>query len=187
VSVILDRVLDWILDLLTTYTHDLELQVITVPLLISTIHKSPQHPLNLFQCAVSSPAIPWQWLLTVEILQLHMLKSSLNDSSFLTASFPHRLPYWTDLVTPVAILIMPQHGPDRNTPFPTVPPLLHVDLLLQERVYQAIAQKWPWYICSSCSRCIAMALHASIHYYWIAQLNGSIFTKKTGRINSYVK
>jgi hypothetical protein len=34
--------------LLTTYTHDLELQSITAPPLISTIQKSPQHPLNLF-------------------------------------------------------------------------------------------------------------------------------------------
>jgi hypothetical protein len=42
-------------------------------------------PAMLFEPAVSSPAIPWQRLLTVEILQLHVLKSSL-----------HRLPYWTD-------------------------------------------------------------------------------------------
>jgi hypothetical protein len=50
-SVTLDGVLAWILDLLTTYTYNSEIQVITGPLLISTIHKSPQHPLscnNLF-------------------------------------------------------------------------------------------------------------------------------------------
>jgi hypothetical protein len=52
------------MDLLTTYTHDLELQAITAPPLISTIHQSPQHPLSLFQPAVSSPAFPWQRLLT---------------------------------------------------------------------------------------------------------------------------
>jgi hypothetical protein len=40
--------LDWWMDLLTTYTHDLELEAITAPLLISTIHKSPQHTLSLF-------------------------------------------------------------------------------------------------------------------------------------------
>jgi hypothetical protein len=36
------------MDLLTTYTHDWELQAITAPPLISTIHKSPQHPLSIF-------------------------------------------------------------------------------------------------------------------------------------------
>jgi hypothetical protein len=37
------------MDLLTTYTHDSELQVITAPSLISTLYKSPQHPPSLFQ------------------------------------------------------------------------------------------------------------------------------------------
>jgi hypothetical protein len=41
----IDGVLDWILDLLTTYTHNSELQVITAPSLISTLCKSPQHTL----------------------------------------------------------------------------------------------------------------------------------------------
>jgi hypothetical protein len=36
------------MDLLTTYTHHSELQAITALLLISTIHKLPQHPLSLF-------------------------------------------------------------------------------------------------------------------------------------------
>jgi hypothetical protein len=36
------------MDLLTTYTHHSELQVITAPLLISIIHGSPQHPLSIF-------------------------------------------------------------------------------------------------------------------------------------------
>jgi hypothetical protein len=47
------RGMDWILDLLNTYTHHSELQVITAPSLISTLYKSPHHPLNLFQPAVS--------------------------------------------------------------------------------------------------------------------------------------
>jgi hypothetical protein len=41
-----------------TLTHDSELQVITTPPPISTIDKSPRHALNLFQPAVSSPAVP---------------------------------------------------------------------------------------------------------------------------------
>jgi hypothetical protein len=39
---------DWWMDLLTTYTHRPELQVITVPSLISTLYKSPRHSLSLF-------------------------------------------------------------------------------------------------------------------------------------------
>jgi hypothetical protein len=59
------------MDLLTTYTHDLELQAITALSLIYTLYKSPQHPLSFFQPAASSPAFPWQRLLTMEILQFH--------------------------------------------------------------------------------------------------------------------
>jgi hypothetical protein len=85
VAVIIYGVLDWILNLLATYTHGLELQAITAPLPISTIHKPPQHPLSLLQPARPSPTVLWQRLLTVEILQLHVLKSSF-----------HKLPYGTD-------------------------------------------------------------------------------------------
>jgi hypothetical protein len=110
------------------YTHDSELQVITPPPLISTIHKSPHHPLSLFQPAVSSPAVPWQWLQTVGILPLHALKSSLQRS-----------PYRADLVAPVFFKVIPRHGPHRNTSFPTVSLLLRVDSLLREPVYRAVA------------------------------------------------
>jgi hypothetical protein len=50
------RGMDWWMDLLITCTHHSELQVrvITAPLSISTIQRSPQHPLNLFQPAVFS-------------------------------------------------------------------------------------------------------------------------------------
>jgi hypothetical protein len=91
--------------------------------LFFTVHKSPQHPLSFFQPAVSSPAFPWQRLLTVEILQLHTLRTYL-----------HRLPYKTDSVAPTVLLITPRHGPCRNTPFLTVPLLLRVASLLRERV-----------------------------------------------------
>jgi hypothetical protein len=73
------RGLDCSIDLLTTYTNDSELQTTTAPLLISTTHKSPQHPLSLFQPAVSLPSVPWQRLPTVEILQLHAPRSSLHN------------------------------------------------------------------------------------------------------------
>jgi hypothetical protein len=81
------------MDLLTIYAHDWEVQVITAPPLIPTIHKLPQHRLSLFPPAVSS-VVPWQRLLTVEI---HALKSSLN-----------RLPYETEPVAPVVVKIIPR-------------------------------------------------------------------------------
>jgi hypothetical protein len=51
--------MDWILDLLTTYIHHSELQVITAPLLIYTIHRSPLHPLSHFPacCVFSSRSL----------------------------------------------------------------------------------------------------------------------------------
>jgi hypothetical protein len=77
-GVTIDRV--WIgeLDLLTTCIHHSELHLITAPLLISTIHRSPHHSLSLFQPAVSSTAVPSRRLLTVEILQLPALMSLLS-------------------------------------------------------------------------------------------------------------
>jgi hypothetical protein len=43
----------------------------------ANLHKSPQHPLSLFQPDVSSPAVPWQ-----RFLQLQALNPSLNGGSF---------------------------------------------------------------------------------------------------------
>jgi hypothetical protein len=42
------RGMDWWMDLLTTCTHDSELQVITLLSLITTLYKSPQHTLRPF-------------------------------------------------------------------------------------------------------------------------------------------
>jgi hypothetical protein len=52
------RGLNWILDLLTTYTHDSELQAITASPLIATIHKSPQHPLNFYSLSCLRQSFP---------------------------------------------------------------------------------------------------------------------------------
>jgi hypothetical protein len=54
------------------YTQDSELQVITAPPLI-TVRKLQQHPLSLFQPLISSPAVPWQRLLIMEIPQFRAL------------------------------------------------------------------------------------------------------------------
>jgi hypothetical protein len=63
------------MDLLTTYTHQLELQVITVLLLISTLYKSLAHA----KSSQSTLDISWQWLQIVESLQLPVLRSSCHS------------------------------------------------------------------------------------------------------------
>jgi hypothetical protein len=118
---------------------------------MSTFHKSLQHTLSIFQPAVCSPTFSWQRLVSVEILQLHALKSSL-----------HRLPYRTDLFAPIFFKITPRHEPRRNTMFQTVPQLLRVDSLLRVRIYLAVAQKRVWHICLSRDRPVVTALHATI-------------------------
>jgi hypothetical protein len=120
------------MNLLITYTHHSELQVITALSLISTFYKSPQHPLSLFQPAVSSSAVPWQRLLTVEIFQLHTLRPSLHSlpcrtHSQLTtprlAAISHQPPgllFTADLqrntnwAAPIVFKTSPWHGPHRK-------------------------------------------------------------------------
>jgi hypothetical protein len=106
-NVTLDRVLDWILDLLTTYTHNLELQVITAPSLISTLYSSLEHTVSCSQSGTR------RFLVTASnkgYTSVSGLKSSLNRGSLPPASYLHRLPYRTDLVAPVVFLITPRHG-----------------------------------------------------------------------------
>jgi hypothetical protein len=45
---------------------------------------TPQHMLGIFQPAMSSPAIPWQRFLTMEILRLYTLKCSLHRTELST-------------------------------------------------------------------------------------------------------
>jgi hypothetical protein len=58
--VTIDRGLKWWMDLLTTFTQDSGLQVITAPPLIYIIYKSPQHPLSLLPvfCVFTSRFLP---------------------------------------------------------------------------------------------------------------------------------
>jgi hypothetical protein len=142
------------MDSLTTCTHNSELQVITVPSLISTIHKSPQHPLSLFQPSVLSPAISQQQLRTVGIFQLHafifcLQQPPMQNSAELTASpsyLQDNSSAWTTQKTQPfcccrGMFTMPLHsngcGVDNieNTPFAAVSLLLHAYSLLQECDY----------------------------------------------------
>jgi hypothetical protein len=102
------------MDLLTTYTHNPELQILTAPSLISIIHKSPQHPLSLFQSAVSSPAVPWERLLTMVSPLLPCSSPVWTASPFQLNTFLRRLPYRTDLVAPTIVLITLLHGRSRK-------------------------------------------------------------------------
>jgi hypothetical protein len=119
-----------------------------------------------FQPAASSPGVPWQRFVTLDILQLNSLKSSLNGCCFPAASFLHRLPYRTELVAPIFFLTTPRHGPHRNNPFPAVLLLLLVDSLLRDRVYRAVAYKCLWYIRLSRGRRVVTVLHAT-HLSWV--------------------
>jgi hypothetical protein len=119
--VTIERVLDRIFDLLTTYTHDSELQAITALPLLPTIYKSPQHQLRFFEPAVLSVAVPWQRFLTLEIIQLYAVISSLNCGSLPSDSFPHSLPYRSDSVAPNVFLTTPLQGTSRKHRFQQFP------------------------------------------------------------------
>jgi hypothetical protein len=116
---------------LTTYAHDSQVQVIRAPPLISTIHKSPQHPLSLFPVCYVFTSRSWQRLLTVEILKLHALMSFLlslpcrTKLSFqLTLSLAYNISVRTDIENTVLSLLL-------SCPLP------------RERIYRAVTQKRP--------------------------------------------
>jgi hypothetical protein len=111
------------------------------------ISRAYANPLSLL--AVSSPAVPWQRLLAMEILQLHALRFYLHSVPYRTAYQPTTqldliiapsllsLPCRTQLTHCAVLVITSRHGPHRK----------HVILLLRayslpwERVYRAAAQK----------------------------------------------
>jgi hypothetical protein len=59
VRVSLDGVLDWILDLLTTLTHNSYLHLIIAPSLISTLYKSLENTLSPFPACSDSLVVAW--------------------------------------------------------------------------------------------------------------------------------
>jgi hypothetical protein len=77
------------MDLLATYTHNSELQVITALSLISTFYCSLEHTQPGVLSRLRSPlALSWQRILALMILQLHALRlfphSSLCRTQFST-------------------------------------------------------------------------------------------------------
>jgi hypothetical protein len=97
------------MDLLIIYTHNSELQAVTAPSLIYTLYKSPQHMLSLFSACCVFTIRSLATALTVEILQLHALRSSLHRLAY-------RILYQlrTNLVGPFVFKITPRHGPHRK-------------------------------------------------------------------------
>jgi hypothetical protein len=67
--------------------------------------------LRLFQFAVSSPSVSWQRLLTVEILQLHGLRSSCHSLSFRAQLNCRPSTNW---MSPIVFFITPRRGPHRK-------------------------------------------------------------------------
>jgi hypothetical protein len=102
------RGLDWWIDLLTTYTYDSELQVITAPPLISTIRKSPQHPLSLF---------PARYIFISRSLATASYSGDSSASRAEVLTSQPSMQNWTILNWLCSMLITSRHGPRRNTPF----------------------------------------------------------------------
>jgi hypothetical protein len=150
------RGMDWWMNLLTTYTHDSELQAITALSVISTLYKSPQHPLNLFQPAVLSSVVPWQRLLTVQFLQLLALgfyllslpcriqmawlgrPSCFQDNSSARTTQKTQSRY---CCRDVFTAPLDSNRPHRKQAVSTVTLLLRTYWLPWEPVYRAVAQK----------------------------------------------
>jgi hypothetical protein len=107
------RGMDWIL----------ELQAVTTPPLITTLYSSLHRLLSLFQPAMSSRTVPWQRLLTVEILQLPTLRSYLSNEYSGTR---------------MILLITFRHEPHRKHRFhfysATIPRTLHVPVAARTRL-----------------------------------------------------
>jgi hypothetical protein len=104
------RGIGWWIDLLTTYTHHSELQVIIAQSLISTLHRSPQHPLSLFPPAVSLQpflrkashalrsyihSLPCRTQLSTDNFQAggHFTATSFSQADFQLNGSPHCLPH----------------------------------------------------------------------------------------------
>jgi hypothetical protein len=82
------RDMDWILDLLTAYTHHLDLQVITVAPLISTIYSLLGH----IESSQSSLVVSWQQIYNSLTVTTAHIKSSFHSPTLVTLFFTSELP-----------------------------------------------------------------------------------------------
>jgi hypothetical protein len=104
------RGLNWWIALLTTYTHNLELQVITAPALISTLYNSPQHKSFLSCCVFTS-----RFLVTASNSGESSTNCRLNVIwKELTGSHQLKRPSWFGLLPALG----PTQPPIQCVPFP---------------------------------------------------------------------
>jgi hypothetical protein len=99
--------MDWQIDLLTTYTHLSEPQVITALSLISTLYKTSQHPLSHFPacCVFNSRSLT---------TASNSGDSSASHAQVLPSPPSCRTQLSTELVAPTVIFLTPRRGPRRQ-------------------------------------------------------------------------
>jgi hypothetical protein len=102
------RGLDWWMDLLITYIHNSELQVITAPSLLSIIRKWLQHPLSIFQACY------------VVISRSLATAANSGNSSASRAHIRYSQPpvrksnlNW-QLISPIVLIVISRHKPHRK-------------------------------------------------------------------------
>jgi hypothetical protein len=161
--------MDWWRDLLTIYTHHSELQVITALSLISTLYKSPQHPLgpSPARCvfisqslATASNSGDYSASRAKVILSQPAAHTELNSTVNLTiAPSILRLSCRAQLnsLLQTVLLITCQHGPHRKHRFHSKS-IVRCVYVSAGRVFQAVAQKRSLYIRLLRSHCIATVI-----------------------------
>jgi hypothetical protein len=106
---------------------------------------------------VSSPAVPWQRLLTVEILQLHAIRSSCHSRpcrTQLNCRLNYIMPFLLsplcraqlNLLRQTVLFITSRHGPYREHTDSTVILLFRECSFSREHVCRAVAHKRSMYI-----------------------------------------
>jgi hypothetical protein len=134
--------------LLTTYTHDSELQVITEPQLIFALYKSPQQPLTFPACCVltncsmatasnsgdSSASRP-----QVPLSQAPLKNSSTANSTIKIFLLILLCRAKINTLLQTLLLITCWHGPHRKHPVSTVS-LLRAYSFRREHFYRTVAQ-----------------------------------------------
>jgi hypothetical protein len=165
---------DWWMDLITTYTHHSEVQLITAPLLISTIHKLPQHMLSIFPacCVLASRSLATAYSngdsSTCRAQVLLSQPPVQNSCQLSTQLYRHHFSAslaelnWTanpqlNLIAPVVFSITLQRGLHRKHC-----PIVVCVFVSAGRVYRAVAQKRPFFISllhsNGCNRCLFWGL-----------------------------